>query len=464
MRVVTFIAAILFCATAGAQTTLSRGDTLGVDTAVDGRLAIDLRGDIWVVPGGGGDALQLTQNLRSAQQPRWSPDGERIAFQATVNGEQGLWQVDVDSGSIERIGDGIQLRTQPDWHPDGERVTYSAAANGSGFDLWDVDLLTGIRWRLTQQAGDETDADWSADGRDLVYVHHDKDTWSLILRRRNLAEEVLLRSREKLSSPSWRPDGSLIVYFEQHADKTILKMVILSHPRLVRTYSDRENFDGTRVSWLDRQRMVYSANGFLRTRTFGAWTSQMLPFQAYFAPPVVVRRNRPRPVLDWHDEPQGQLTIHAARFVDGLHGDYQYNKDIVIRGGRIAAIVDHGQHEGIAIDMGDLTVLPGFIDADARLPVQLSASHGPDLLTMGITTIAAPTMPAADADILNRLWSGKSVPGPRILGGSDWTIDSPAPLDLDVTAAVSTSRATGAHGGRSLTGANTCNGRCRIDG
>ena len=44
---------------AAAQTTISRGTNLSVDATRDGRLAIDLRGDIWIVPGGGGDAQAI---------------------------------------------------------------------------------------------------------------------------------------------------------------------------------------------------------------------------------------------------------------------------------------------------------------------------------------------------------------------------------------------------------------------
>jgi hypothetical protein len=71
------------------------------------------------------------------------------------------------------------------------------------------------------------------------------------------------------------------------------------------------------------------------------------------------------------------------------------------------------------IDMGDLTALPGLIDAHARLPADIDPSLGPVLLSFGLTTVVADR---DDADALNATWSGKDMPGPLVLG-SDWIPD-----------------------------------------
>ena len=81
---------------------LTRGRNLSVDVAGDGRVAIDLIGDIWIVPPGGGNATRLTHNLRSVQRPRWSPDASRIAYQAISEGKQGLWVYDFATGRSQR--------------------------------------------------------------------------------------------------------------------------------------------------------------------------------------------------------------------------------------------------------------------------------------------------------------------------------------------------------------------------
>lgn len=437
---------------ASSQVTITRGTNLSVDAAKDGRLAIDLLGDIWIVPGGGGEARQITQDLKSAQRPRWSPDATQLVYQAINGNQQAIWVHDLETSSSRNISTGRSFDRQPAWHPSGDRILYSSKSDGRGFDLWEVDVATGVRWRLSNRPGNEEDAAWSADGRHLVYVHQIDNQWSLILRRHGEAEEILLRSGTRIAGPSWRPDGSLITFIRDHVndgeDARSLDMIILSRPRLIRHYASDDKFVARPVSWLDRQRMVYSADGQIRQRIFDSWRSRPVQFRATIQPPPAPKVVRERPVLAWHDEPATDLVIHAARLFDGVRPGYQYNKDIVIDGGRIIAVEEHRDRSGATvIDMGNLTVIPGLIDADARLPGRLTPGHGPDLLASGITTIVA-THP--DADQLNRLWSGKEIPGPRLLTAAQWSIGPTARPELDPTAAVVTSQATGLPTGAAL--------------
>ena len=440
--------AFSLAAAAQAQVTMTRGARLAVAATADGRVAFDLRGDLWVVPIGGGEARQLTQDLKSAQRPRWSPNGERLVYSAVADRRRGIWIYDFASGETHNLSTYSNLDLYPSWHPNGDRISFSSDANGNGFDLWEIDVATGLRWRLSNRPGDETEAAWSSDGRDLVYVYYHENRWSLILRRHAQPEEVLFTSNDKIAAPTFRPDGSLITFFRTGTARTSLEMIILSRPRLIRTYEKKEQFVTTPVSWLDRHRMVYSANGQIRQRLFNSWKSSPLAFRATIQAKVQNTVRRERPTLSWPDEPNGRLVIHASRLFDGLIAEYQSNKDILIQGGRIIAIEDHQDRSGsIVIDMGDLTIVPGLIDADARLPGQFGASHGPDLLTMGVTTIVGSH---ANADRLNVLWAGKQVPGPRMLNAEQWGTGPVTRPELDVTAAVATSRSTGRPTGEAL--------------
>ena len=439
---------IAFALDAGAQTTITRGASLSVDAAKDGRMAIDLRGDLWVVPGGGGEARQLTQDLKSVRGPRWSPEGDRLAYSAVADGRRGVWIYYLDSDEKRNLSSDSNLDLHPSWHPDGQRVLLSSDVTGEGFDLWEIDLPTGLRWQISSRPGDETEGAWSDDGRDLVYVHHQNNQWSLILRRHAQPEEVLLRSEEKIAAPTWRPDGSLISFFKTSATTTTMEIIILSSPRLVRSYAANEQFMVSPVSWLDRQRMIYSANGQIRWRLFNSRSSRPLHFRASIQPEPIRRVRRERPQLHWPDQPKGELVIHASRLFDGVSMGYQHNKDILIEGGRIARVAEHEDRPGsIVIDMGDLTILPGLIDADARLPSQLGPAHGPDLLATGVTTVVARH---PDLERLNTLWAGKEVPGPRVLSSEKWQPGPTPRPELDATAAIVTSRSTGLPTGEAL--------------
>ena len=397
-----------------AQEIITRDANVNADVTPDGRLVLDIAGDIWTVPPNGGDAVAITNQRKTASRPRWSPDALRIAYQSNDAGVHSVWIQDLEDGSMHRVSRDDSFDMHPEWHPDAQRIVYTKDETGSGFDLWEVDLPTGLHWRLSDRSGDELEPAWSADGRDLVYVHHDGADWSLILRPHGQPEETLLSTTDRLAAPSWRPDGSLITYLRVGESGTSLDMVILSQPRLLRSYDDREDFVLAPVRWLDRHRMIYTADGRVRQRAFNSWTSRALPIRATISPPpaatvaAVERRE-----LETIDEPVGRLIIHAARLFDGLGEGYLTDRDIVIEGGRIAAVGPHGDHaDGIVIDMGDLTVMAGFIDASAELPDDISEQAGPLMLASGVTTLAAEY---PDVERLNVYWSGKQVPGPRLL-------------------------------------------------
>lgn len=423
---ITVVGLLVLASQLDAQETISRGGNISADIARDGRVAIDLAGDIWIVPPGGGKAKAITRNLKSVRRPRWSPDGTEIAYQASSEESQGLWIYNFAKDESRKVSRDTFLDLYPAWHPDGERLVYASDSTGTGLDLWEVDLPTGLHWRLSDHRGDETDPAWSSDGNDLVYVHHDGADWSLILRRRGRPEETLLSTTDRIAAPSWRPDGSLITFIRKGVSGASIDMAILSQPRVVRPYVSGEDFVLAPVSWLDRHRMLYTADGTIWQRLFNSWTSSPLPFRATIRPSSAAAPAGPeRRRLPSIDEPGGRLVIRASRMFDGLGGGYQKDRDIIIDGGRITAVEPQGDRSGsIVIDMGDLTVLPGYIDALANLDVpgksdRFGDSIGPLLLTTGVTSLVAQH---ADAERLNALWSGKKMPGPRLLNAADWPV------------------------------------------
>ena len=415
------IIALLLCAAPGlADEILTRGGNLAVDAAADASLLIDLSGDLWVVPPGGGDARRLATDDDRIVRPRWSPDGSAVVYAANGGNRRGLRIYSLASGETRTAGAAAWLSLHPAWHPDGERIVFASDRRGTGFDLWEVDLATNLEWRLSSRIGDETAPAWSADGRDLVYVHRDGEQWSLVLRERGQPEEILVTGSERIAGPAWRPDGSLVMFWRETAEGWSLDMVILSQPRLVRRYMSGEDYVTAPVSWLDKHRMFYTADGLIRQRLFNAWSSRTVAFRAsvHSQPEAVVERVRRS--LPRVDEPGGSLVIHAARLFDGVVGSYQRDRDIIIESGRIQAVEPHAERPGqIVIDMGDLTVMPGLVDAYARLPDGTEEATGPLLLAAGVTTIVADE---EEAEHLNAIWSGRELPGPRLLPADDWAV------------------------------------------
>src|SRR5258708_26739309 len=58
---------------------------------------------IYLVPLGGGETRQLTNDEHSSSSPRWSPDGEKLAFVSARDGEAQIWTIDVSRGALKKI-------------------------------------------------------------------------------------------------------------------------------------------------------------------------------------------------------------------------------------------------------------------------------------------------------------------------------------------------------------------------
>jgi hypothetical protein len=412
------VALLVLASAAQAQVTLSQGTNFSVDAAVDGRLAIDLLGGIWIVPPRGGSSSAINLGLLPARRPRWSPDASAIVYQARAGNQDHLWLYDFADETARNISDGQYFDQHPEWHPDGNRIIFSSDRADTGFDLWETDLPSQLSWRISHQVGDESEPAWSADGRDLVYIHHFDEQWSVMLRRLGRTDETLVTSSTQLSSPSWRPDGSLVTFL-RHDDKGLsIDMIILSEPILVRELISNEDFFVAPVAWLDRQQMFYTADGVIRKRPFNSWKSTTVPFRATVrkeAPPLAVARVQRE--LAAFDVPDSLLVIRVARLFDGLSATYRQKQDIVIHDGKISAIEDQRERPGtVVLNLGNLTALPGFIDSYAALPDEVDEMLGPLLLSYGVTTVVAEN---DQASALNERWSGKVVPGPRVLAAKD---------------------------------------------
>src|SRR5437016_3502312 len=57
---------------------------------------------IYLVPLSGGEPRQLTNDEHSSNSPRWSPDGDKLAFISARDGEDQIWTIDVSSGELKK--------------------------------------------------------------------------------------------------------------------------------------------------------------------------------------------------------------------------------------------------------------------------------------------------------------------------------------------------------------------------
>jgi Tol biopolymer transport system component len=84
--------------------------------------------------------ISPTLNLESrSQNPAWSPDGSRIAYESTKSGNSEIWVMNTDgTGEPVNVSQHEAWDSNPAWSPDGTQITFTSRRAGQD-DVWAVD-------------------------------------------------------------------------------------------------------------------------------------------------------------------------------------------------------------------------------------------------------------------------------------------------------------------------------------
>ncbi len=112
---------------------------------------------------------------------RLSPDGTRVAWSAQPYGRRGehpvsgLWVAPVDGSSVARTWTRGGAATDPRWSPDGSRLAFlSDRAEPGTAGVWVLDATGGEAWPVAVRARAVTAAMWSADSATLAFLAPDE--------------------------------------------------------------------------------------------------------------------------------------------------------------------------------------------------------------------------------------------------------------------------------------------------
>ncbi len=108
---------------------------------VDGRIAFVRDGNIYTIQSTGAGRQQLTSGGHCSG-PRWSPDGDEIAYLYRGN----LWIMGADGADKARVTDAAPHYTdaRPSWSPNGRYLAFVKTERGNAFGfLTRYDTLTG---------------------------------------------------------------------------------------------------------------------------------------------------------------------------------------------------------------------------------------------------------------------------------------------------------------------------------
>lgn len=195
------------------------------DSGGDGRF------QIWVMRRDGRRLRQVTTAAADHRDIAWSPDGAHLAFVSDSTGRRhGLEVVEVASGGRRALSDFAHDEAQPRWSPDARWLLF-----GRGGDLHLVPAAGGEPVRLDTRGGDvagAADGRWSPDGRTIAFTAELPGRSEIALAHLDGTQvsrvEILTNSIHDSSEPSWRPDGRGLVYLQARDGQVAVRRVFVA--------------------------------------------------------------------------------------------------------------------------------------------------------------------------------------------------------------------------------------------
>ncbi|MBN7798072.1 amidohydrolase family protein [Parahaliea mediterranea] len=295
---------------------VTEGTWMSLDVSPDGKQVVfDLLGDIYRIPIAGGEAQSLTSGHAWDMQPRYSPDGRRIAFTSDRAGGDNIWTLDLESGDFHQVTfEQFRLLNNPSWSPDGQYIAARKHFTTSR------SLGTGEIWLYYAAGGDNNSGQqvvarpsktfqkeqgepmFTADGSGIYYTlnttpgdtfiyHQDSNTELFQIRRVDLdSGEVTTVAGGPGGAvrPTPSPDGKWLAYVKRvRAQSRLFVMDLASgEERMVHDKLDLDMQETWAVHGLypnmdwtpDSRRLVFWAGGKLWKLSVADGALEEIPF------------------------------------------------------------------------------------------------------------------------------------------------------------------------------------------
>jgi TolB protein len=146
--------------------------------------------------------------------PAWSPDGTQLAITLSFETNPDIYVIDAASGKRRRITDHYGIDTEPAWAPDGQSIAFTSDRGGQP-QLYRVSVAGGEPQRITFQGRQNLRPNFSPDGKSLALVNVDDSRYRIALLDLASGNLRLLSEGNMDESPSFAPNGAVIIYATQ---------------------------------------------------------------------------------------------------------------------------------------------------------------------------------------------------------------------------------------------------------
>lgn len=171
---------------------------------------------------------QLTHFKGSNLSPAWSPNGKRMAMSLSKDGNAEIYIMNLATHKLVRITNNYAIDVEPTWTPDGKNLIFTSDRGGKP-QLYEVavgaDGAQGTPQRITFDGDQNLRADVSPDGKSVAMVNETAGKYRIAVMDLETGQMTILSNGNLDDSPSYAPNGTMIIYSTHRSDKGVLAIV-----------------------------------------------------------------------------------------------------------------------------------------------------------------------------------------------------------------------------------------------
>jgi Tol biopolymer transport system component len=238
---------------------LSEVSATDLDFSPDGQwvayVAIPER-TLWRSRVDGSERLQLTSASERAALPRWSPDGNWIAFDSSVPGKP--WKISIipaNGGKAEGLLDEQRDQVDANWSPDGKRMMFGYVRNVGKTEIRIIDIKTHDVASLPGSDGLFSPR-WSPDGKRVAALSEDLTQLMLFDFASQKWNTWLKEPAGAVNYPTWSADSQYVYFDDLVTDEESIRRVKAGESQAERVFvlDGLERYPGPFGLWTGRDR------------------------------------------------------------------------------------------------------------------------------------------------------------------------------------------------------------------
>ncbi len=156
--------------------------------------------------------------------PAFSPDGNHLAITLSKDGSPDIYLLNLNNRALTKLTHSYAIDTEPTWSPDGRSIVFTSNRGGKP-QLYKIPVSGGRARRLTFSGDYNARARFSKDGKSLAMVHSNRGDYRIAVMDMATRTVNVLTAGRMDESPSFAPNGTMILYASKKGGQSILSAV-----------------------------------------------------------------------------------------------------------------------------------------------------------------------------------------------------------------------------------------------